>query len=92
MENRTKQTRQLFNNKKSARNELAIMILKEIDPSAYEEMLANQESVKKNLQVYRDGVLLGNNYLVLSCFISSHFLSSYLISSHFISLNKVKHT
>ena len=66
MENKTKQTRQLFNNKKSARNELAIMILKEMDLPAYEEMLANQESVKKNLQVYREGVLLGNNYLILS--------------------------
>lgn len=66
MESKTKQTRQLFNNKKSARNELAIMILKEMDLPAYEEMLANQESVKKNLQVYREGVLLGNNYFILS--------------------------
>ena len=53
-------TKQAFLNKKSARNELAIFILKEIDLPSYEEMLIGQESVRKTLQNYRDGVLSGN--------------------------------
>jgi hypothetical protein len=49
----------LFLTKKSARNQLASIILKEIDLPAYEEMLLNQENVKKTLQNFRDGVLSG---------------------------------
>ena len=51
--------KQVFLNKKSARNELAILILKEIDLFSYEEMLIGQEEVRKTLQNYRDGVLSG---------------------------------
>ena len=56
----TNKSKQLyFLTKKSARNELATRILKDIDLPAYEEMLLNQENVKKTLQNYRDGVLSG---------------------------------
>ena len=57
-------TKQFFLTKKSARNELATMILKEIDLPAYEEMLLNQENVKKTLQSYKDGVLSGKYLFV----------------------------
>ena len=57
--NTNKSKQQYFLTKKSARNELATRILKDIDLPAYEEMLLNQENVKKTLQNYRDGVLSG---------------------------------
>ena len=67
-------TKQAFLNKKSARNELAIFILKEIDLPSYEEMLIGQESVRKTLQNYRDGVLSGNeNNLTIKIILNIHF-------------------
>ena len=54
--------KQFFLSKKSARNQLASIILKEIDLPAYKEMLLNQENVKKTLQNFRDGVLSGKYF------------------------------
>lgn len=65
--------KQLFLTKKSARNQLASIILKEIDLPAYEEMLLNQENVKKTLQNFRDGVLSGK-CLFLFVFVLSSFI------------------
>jgi hypothetical protein len=48
-----------FSNKRTARNDLAVSILKEIDIRAYEEMLTGQQNVRKTLQTYRDGVISG---------------------------------
>ena len=65
--------KQLFLTKKSARNQLASIILKETDLPAYEEMLLNQENVKKTLQNFRDGVLSGK-CLFLFVFVLSSFI------------------
>ena len=67
--------KQLFLTKKSARNQLASIILKEIDLPAYEEMLLSQENVKKTLQNFRDGVLSGK-YLFYLCFCTFPFHSN----------------
>lgn len=81
--------KQLFLTKKSARNQLASIILKEIDLPAYEEMLLNQENVKKTLQNFRDGVLSGKCLFlfvfVLSSFIlvTFHLLVSFTYNSMF---------
>ena len=48
-----------FGNKRAARNNLAVSILKEVDIAAYEEMLTGQQNVRKTLQTYRDGVISG---------------------------------
>ena len=78
-------TKQAFLNKKSARNELAIFILKEIDLSSYEEMLIGQESVRKTLQNYRDGVLSGNeNNLTIKIMSNFHFYFIFVFVSTFI--------
>ena len=82
----------LFKNKKSARYELAIIILKEVDMSAYEEMVAGQENVRKKLQTYRDGVLSGKEiifylfYLFILFFAFYFFFNFYCLSfiRHFI--------
>ena len=62
--------KQVFLNKKSARNELAILILIEIDLFSYEEMLIGQEEVRKTLQNYRDGVLSGLKGILLILFLT----------------------
>lgn len=61
--------KQFFLTKKSARNHLASIILKEIDLPAYEEMLLNQENVKKTLQNFRDGVLSGKYLFYLFLYV-----------------------
>ena len=75
-------TKQAFLNKKSARNELAVFILKEIDLPSYEEMLIGQESVRKTLQNYRDGVLSGNeNNLIIKIMLNFHFYFIFIFVS-----------
>lgn len=60
-----------FSNKRTARNDLAVSILKEIDISAYEEMLTGQRNVRKTLQTYRDGVISGMlRILSIRCYFS----------------------
>lgn len=73
--------KQFFLSKKSARNQLASIILQEIDLPAYEEMLLNQENVKKTLQNFRDGVLSGKCSFYL--FLYVHFYPTAIAVSSF---------